>query len=144
MSTARREWFRQRLTVTWVVAIWLGTPWAWIGYLILRGLGVRWLFLAWAMLFTMGMALRERRGIHLHEDGLTLVGWFSRRHVPWSRIGDLRHENVSASFTADGERVVLDERTVDWRLLFNAIERHVRPDAAAEDGAGEMDPAGGR
>jgi hypothetical protein len=68
-----------------------------------------------------------------------LRGWFgSRRQVPWAGVRDLEHHGQSATLTADGERILLDEDTFLWRYVFQAIERHLGSAAEPSERSGEM------
>jgi hypothetical protein len=86
--------------------------------------------------------LVERRRIQLDADGITLLGWFGhRRHVPWARLSALCHQGRSATFTADGEVILLDERTPWWHRLFREVERHVQPEPEPADRPAEVPAA---
>src|ERR1035438_7093919 len=123
MGEKRRDWFPKRFAVGCA-----GPAIVACGSLLFLGSGSRFEFACVCALVAAVMIMGEiffgRRGIELHEDGLTLVGWLGRRHVPWSRIRQFHDRVRSATFTADGKRVKLDEFTVGWGELCGEIERH--------------------
>jgi hypothetical protein len=86
-----------------------------------------------------GLRFVERRRIQLEEDGITFRGWLGRRrHVPWARISELRHHGRTATFRANGEVNLLDDRTPRWHRLFREIERHVLPEPEPADRPAEV------
>jgi len=158
MGEKRRQWFPQRLAGRWwrrfairlfgaelvglalmrvLVLIGLRTGWHSVlfGILVaLLGILILVVVLAAPILATWPRQFWERRGIEVHDDGLSIVGWLGARvHVPWSAVCEVRRQDDSATFTSDGQRVVLDDWTKDWRRLYREIERGTQPDAEAAD-----------
>jgi hypothetical protein len=139
LSDKRRDWFPVRLThgCASSAIITAGTllmggfryyPWWLMGLF----------FAMWAV-----VQLCQRRGIVLHDDGLTLVGWFGRRHVPWELIGDIQDKGDVVTFKAAAKRVTLAEDTDGWDRLFSEIQRRVAPEPspagkAVQVAAGEV------